>query len=674
MPFPEATSRDAVTALAIAVVCWAAGASGGWLLRRRPVGALLGTGGAIAGAVAAGVAGAQTLTARTPQFWHAPWSVPAGVLAVRLDPLAAVFLLPLAAVGGLCAVYGVVYLLRHAHGRPIGGSLAAYDILLLSMALVVTANDVVLLLVAWEVMTLSSWVLVASDHDDPAVRAAGLQYLVAGHLATAALLLLGLFLGTGSGTFEIAALSTPATVPSGLLFGLALIGFGTKAGIVPMHVWLPDAHPAAPSHVSALMSAVMITMGFYGLARFLPLLGPPALWWAYLLMALGAVGAAGGVAFAIAQSDVKRVLAYSTVENAGLVTLAVGLGLLATAQRQPLLAGLAWTAALLHLWNHALAKALLFLGFGAIAQGANSRRLDALGGFLRTWPLVGGMLFIGAAAMASLPGLNIFTSEWLLLRGALVGAVATRGGGFAGVAFLGSVVAIALTGGLAVACFTRVVGVALSGSARTTEAEVAPRPGPAMVLPIVLFAAACVTMALLPGSAAGVLGAAVTVVAPAADAQAAPAVLQPLAMVVPLLAAAVVLLLLVRRTAERRASRRVGITWGCAYAAPTVAMQYTSSSFAEPLTRILQPLLRTEVARLAEPDQASPWPRAARWASRTADRALVGLYLPLFAAVARRGQRLRAYHQARVTWSLLYIGVTVLVVLVLLFLPGGGHR
>jgi len=659
-----------VTALAIALVCWAAGAFGGWLLRWRPAGALVGAGGAIAGAVAAGFASAAALAARAPQSWHAPWSVPAGALALRLDPLAAVFLLPLAAVGGLCSVYGVAYLRRHAHGRPSGGSLAAYDILLLSMALVVTANDVVLLLVAWELMTLSSWALVVSDHDAPAVRAAGLQYLVAGHLATAALLLLGLFLGTGSGTFEIAALARPASVPSGLLFGLALIGFGTKAGIVPLHVWLPDAHPAAPSHVSALMSAVMITMGFYGLLRFLPLFGPPALWWAYVLMALGAGGAAGGVALALAQRDVKRVLAYSTVENAGLVTLALGLGLLATAQGQPILAGLAWTAALLHLWNHALAKALLFLGFGAIAQRANSRSLDALGGFLRSWPLIGGTLVIGAAAMASLPGLNIFTSEWLLLRGALFGVVATHGHGSAGVAFLGSVLAIVLTGGLAVACFARLIGVGLSGSARTAAAAAAPRPDAAMLLPLVLFAVGCVGMALIPGGAAGVLGAAVSSIAPAADARAAADVLQPLTVMVPLLAAGMAILIVLRSGAGRRASRRQDVTWGCGYAAPTVAMQYTATSFAEPLSRLLQPLLHTEVDRGTEPGQTALWPHSGRWASRTADRALVSLYLPLFAAAARGSRRLRAYHQSRVTWPLLYIVATVLVMLTLLLLPG----
>lgn len=658
----------AVSALALATACWAAGTGGGWLLPRRPAGTWLSAGGAIAGALAAGFAGLQALAAPGPQSWHASWSVPAGSLAVRFDPLAAVFLLPLAAVGALCAVYGVAYLRGHPHGRPAGASLAAFNLLLLSMALVVTANDLVLFLVAWELMTLSSWALVVSDHETPAVRAAGLQYLVAGHVATAALLLLGLLLGTGSGTFEIAALSAPASAAPGVLFGLAVIGFGTKAGIVPLHVWLPEAHPAAPSHVSALMSAIMITMGFYGLVRFLPLFGPPASWWGYLLMSLGAAGAVGGVALANAQSDVKRVLAYSTVENAGLVTLAAGMGLLATAQGHPVLAGLAWTGALLHLWNHAIAKTLLFLGFGVVAQRAGSRSLDALGGMLRAWPVVGGTLVLGAAAMAGLPGLNVFTSEWLVLRGLLLGAVA--GHGVAQVAFLGGVVAVALTGGLAVAGFARLVGVGLAGTARSASAAAAPRPGPAIVLPLVTLAAACGILAIIPARVATVLGAAVAVIAPGAVLAAAPAALEPLVWVVPLLAGLAAILYLARGSARRRAPLYQGPTWGCAYPAPTAAMQYTATSFAEPLTRLLQPLLGTEVRASADPDRATLWPRAAHWSSRTADRALVRLYLPFFAALARAGQRLRAYHQARVTWSLLYIGATVLAMLALLFLPG----
>ena len=628
--------------LGIALLCWSVGACGAVLLRRHRTGALFGGGGAVGGALALGFGAIHGLAGGASQSWRAAWRVPAGMLALRLDPLGAVFLLPLALVGGLCALYGVAYLRTHAHGRPIGPSLAAYDVLLLAMALVVTANDVVLLVVAWELMTLSSWALVVSDHDAPAVRAAGLQYLVAGHVATAALVLLALLLTTHS--------APGPAVPPGLLFGLALIGFGTKAGIVPLHVWLPDAHPAAPSHVSALMSAIMVTMGFYGLARFIPLFGPPALWWGYLLIVLGAVGASGGVAFALAQRDVKRVLAYSTIENAGIVTLALGVGVLATAEGQPVLAGFAWTAALLHVWNHALAKALLFLGFGAVAQGARSRSLDALGGFLRGWPVVGVVLCVGAAALASLPGLNIFASEWLLVRGLLLGAVALQG--MARVTLLGSILAVAFAGGLAVVCFARLVGIGLAGSARTAETEAAPRPGGAMVVPLVLFAAGCVIMGVVPGRAAALLGGAVTIVAPAADVQAAQSSLSPLASLGPLLALAVAFLFALRRSVGRRSLQQRSTTWGCAYAAPTAAMQYTATSFAQPVTRILQPILHMDRAR------------------ETMDRALASLYLPLFAVVARAGRRLRAYHQARVTGSLLYIGATVLVVLALLLLPG----
>lgn len=650
-------------ALAVAVGCWVLAALGGWLLRQRAVGVALASGGGFAGAVAASLAGATALTSGT-QTWYLPWNVPFGSLAVRLDPLAAFFLLPLGIVGGLGAVYAVAYMREHAHGRSIGASLALYDVLLLSMALVVTANDIVLLLVAWELMTLSSWALVVSDHQAASVRTAGTQYVVAGHLATASLVLFGLLLTTGSATSEISALSGHAIVSRGILFGLALIGFGTKAGIVPMHIWLPDAHPAAPSHVSALMSAIMIMMGFYGLARFIPVLGPPALWWGYLLIILGAFGATGGVAFAIAQRDVKRVLAYSTIENVGIVTLAAGLGLLATAQGQPLLAGLVWTGALLHLWNHALAKALLFLGFGAIAQRAGSRSLEALGGFLRAWPIVGAALLIGAAAMASLPGLNIFTSEWLVLRGALLGVVELPIGGGIGIALLGSILTIAITGGLAVACFARLAGIALSGATRTPAAKAAAPPGWSIVAPLVLLAAACVAMAMIPYGAAAALAPVVGVVAPAADAQLPAAVLRPVALLLPLLATTLALLVILRGGRRGRSS----VTWGCAFGAPTSAMQYTSSSFAEPLTRTLQPLLHTQQERFTVPDRASLWPSTMRWVSHTTDRILVGLYLPVFAAVARAGQRLRSYHQSRVTWSLLYIGAAVLAVLGLLFL------
>ena len=659
-----------MSALALAIACWVIGAWGAFLLRRRDRVGLLGAAAAVGGGAAAAFASVRALSVAVPAVWRTHWNVPAGALALRLDPLAAVFLLPIGVVGACGAVYGIAYLRRHAHGRPIGGSFAAYNVLLASMAVVVTADDLVLLLVAWELMTLSSWALVVSDHEDQTVRAAGVQYLIAGHLATAALILLVLFWSATSGGFAIAALTGHMAVPSGVLFVLALIGFGTKAGIVPMHVWLPDAHPAAPSHVSALMSAVMITMGFYGLARVIPLLGPPALWWGYLLMVLGAAGAVGGVVFAIAQRDVKRVLAYSTIENAGIVTLAIGVGLLGTALHRPVLAALAWTAALLHLWNHALAKTLLFLGFGAVAQGARSRSLDALGGLLRRWRLVGSALVIGAAAIVALPGLNVFTSEWLLLRALFDGGLELRGG--AQLAMLAGIGVLVYAGGVAVVCFTRLVGIGLLGAPRTVGAAEATPPGWAMRVPLLMFAVACVGIALVPDRVAGTLAAAVLVVSPAADVGVARSALEPVAMVLPLVAGVIAVVLALRGAVGRLAPRAHGDTWRCGYTAPNAAMQYTSTSYSEPLTSLLQPLLRTRVQqeRPAVALATGARPRTARWASLTADPALTNVYQPLFSVIDRVTRWLRRLHTARVTASLVYIVVTMLVVLALLVVPG----
>jgi formate hydrogenlyase subunit 3/multisubunit Na+/H+ antiporter MnhD subunit len=404
------------------------------------------------------------------------------------------------------------------------------------------------------------------------------------------------------------------------------------------------------------MSAVMITMGFYGLARFVPLLGRAAAWWPYLLMVLGAAGALGGIAFALAQRDVKRVLAYSTVENAGIVTLAIGLGLLGEVHQQPALAALGWTAALLHLWNHALAKALLFLGFGAIAQRAGDRSLEALGGLLARWPTVGATLVLGAAAISALPGLNIFASELLLLRGLLLGTVTLDGG--AQIVLLGAVAVVAFTGGLAAACFARMVGIGLLGTPRTAGAAGAAQPGWTMRLPLLLLAAACVLVGLMPHYVAGTLATAVASIAPGAATDLAGATLAPVALVAPLIALAAVLFGAIRGWAVARTPQEHAATWGCGYGAATPTMQYTASSFGEPLTRVLQPLLSTSFVRAP-----------AFLSSTTSDRILMRVYLPVFAAVSRAAARLRSYHKPRVSRSLLYIVVTVIVLLALLLLP-----
>ena len=650
---------------------WVAGALLALLVRHRPREAtLVGVGSALAGAGLGASAAMVTLLGAGMETWSGAWAVPLGSLSLRLDPLASVFILPICLVGGACALYGGAYLRPYAHERPVGAPLAGFNLLLASMTVVCLADNLLLFLVAWELMTLSSYALVVQEHGLESVRDAGRRYLIAAHLATAALLLLALLLSAGSGSLELSGLSANTAAAPALLFLLALAGFGTKAGIVPLHVWLPDAHPAAPSHVSALMSAVMVTMGFYGLARFIPLLGPPPLWWGLVLMALGAAGALGGIAFALAQRDVKRILAYSTIENAGIIALAFGVGLLGTTLNRPALAAVGWLGGLLHLWNHSLFKAVLFLGYGVAAQRVHSRDAEAMGGLLRRWPVTGGLMVVGAAAIAALPGLNGFTSEWVILSGLLTGGVELRGA--SQIAVLAGVTALALTGALAAACFARLTGVTLLGEPRSEGARHAAAPGWEMWLPMLLLAVLCVAVAWAPAPVIALLVPAVGSMAPGANMGPVPATVAPLGEVALLVALGLALGAALRWLLVRRAAGiRRAPTWGCGYTRPAPRMQYTASSFAEPITRIFQPLLRSRVE--SDVPAAVAWPEAVSWRSVTPDRALAGFYEPVFRSVERALLRLRGLQQGHLSTYLLYIVLTVLVLVASMILsPGAG--
>jgi hydrogenase-4 component B len=666
-----------VSLLGVALAIWVAGGLLAFLARHRTRDAtLVGVGSALAGTGIGAVGAMMTLLDPQAESWSGAWAVPLGSLSVRLDPLASVFILPICLVGGACALYGGAYLRPHADERPVGAPLAAYNLLLASMTVVCLADNLLLFLVAWELMTLSSYALVVQEHALASVREAGRRYLIAAHLATAALLLLVLLLSAGSGSLELSDLSpSAAAAPTALLFLLALAGFGTKAGIVPLHVWLPDAHPAAPSHVSALMSAVMVTMGFYGLARFIPLLGPAPLWWGLTLMALGGASAVGGIAFALAQRDVKRILAYSTIENAGIIALAFGVGLMGTTLNQPALAALGWLGGLLHLWNHALFKSLLFLGYGAAAQRVHSRDAEAMGGLLRRWPMTGGLMVMGAAAIAALPGLNGFTSEWVIVYGLLTGGVELRG--TPQIALLAGVPALALTGALAAACFARLTGVTLLGEPRSGNARHATAPGWEIWAPMLLLAALCVAVAWAPLLVIGLLEPAVQIVARPADMGAAGETVThavaPLGTIALLVALGLGLGGALRWLLARRAPGiRRAPTWGCGYARPAPRMQYTATSFAEPITRIFQPLLRSRIE--SELPTEAVWPQAASWRSTTPDRALAGVYQPVLKSVERVLLRLRGLQQGRVSTYLLYIVLTVLVLVASMILPLGARR
>jgi hydrogenase-4 component B len=610
------------------------------------------------GAVASGRAEALALA----------WAVPYGSFSVALEPLSAWFLVPIFGLSGLAAVYGVEYLAPAGNRKSLGSSWFFYNLLVASMVLVVLARNGVLFLFAWELMSLASYFLVTFDDEDEKARDAGRTYLIATHLGTAFLLAFFVALSQRAGSLDFAAIAAaggPEPASAGLLFLLAVVGFGTKAGFMPLHVWLPEAHPAAPSHVSAVMSGVMVKVGIYGLVRAMTLLPDPPAWWGWLLIGIGIVSGIWGVLFAVAQHDLKRLLAYHTVENIGIIALGLGLGLLGESSRAPLVAVLGFSGALLHVVNHAMFKGLLFLGAGTVLHATGSRDLELQGGLLKRMPLVGGAFIIGAVAIVGLPPLNGFASEFLIYLGAYRGEATL--GPAAAVPCPLLIAALALIGGLAALCFTKVVGVVFLGAPRSERAAQAHGPGWLMLAPQVILAAACVLVGL----------SAPLIVAPLVPIAALVARLDPLATgplledaTGPLwsvvLAGAVLLVLCVALALVRLAllaGRTIGhsVTWDCGYAQPTPRMQYTASSFAQPATSFFALWLGTHT-RAAPP--AGLFPRAAEFETETKDLCAEALFRPAFFAVGWAATRLRWLQHGRIHYYIMYIAFTLIVLLV----------
>jgi len=647
-----------------ALLCGAAAAPLLWRRPRRAAAA--GAGSAVAGALLGGAAAVRGLGTDGVAELRWTWSLPAGSFHVALDALSAFFLLALFLLAGLCAVYGYGYFGGQPRRRD-GTSWCCYNLLIVAMALIFTARDAVLFLMAWELMALTSFALVIHEREQDDVRHAGWVYLVASHVSMAALMALFVVLGRAAGATDFDALRGALPAGSRLadgLFLLALVGFGAKAGILPLHGWLPEAHPAAPSHVSALMSGVMIKTGIYGLVRLLTLLsGPPPLWWGGLLIALGLGSGVFGVLLALAQHDLKRLLAYHSVENIGIILLGLGLGCWGWASGRPLLMVLGMAGGLLHVLNHALFKGLLFLGAGSVLHAAGTRELDRLGGLLRRMPRTGLAIIAGSAAIAGLPPFNGFISEFLVYLSSyhalLAGDAATL---LAALAALGG---LALIGGLAAACFAKVVGIVLLGEPRTAAAGGAHEAPALMTGPPLLLAALCLGLGLgapwLVGPLTARMVAAVTggaVHPPLA------AGLQALRAVAGLLAAFLTLaglLALLRRALLLRGRVRPEVTWDCGYLRPTARMQYTASSFAEPLVSFFRPVLRTH-AEGAAPRGLFPAPAALQ--THTPDRATESLVTPLFRGVARLTRPGRRLQHGRVQWYVLYIAITLLALLI----------
>ncbi len=631
---------------------------------------------ALVGALGGLVLGAVCLAAGLAPTWSAPF-LPLTGLALRIDGLSALFLIVIGVVGASTAVYGVGYSAGYErrYSLPLIGTIL--NVLLFSLDLQVMADNALTFLLAWEGVSLSAYLLVLTEHDQPGTVRAAHWYMAVTHAGFAALVAAFLLLSAGDPSASFVVMRSASLSPGirDAVFLLALFGFGAKAGVVPLHVWLPMAHPVAPSHVSALMSGVVIKMGVYGLLRVtLDLLGGGPVWWGGLVLAVGTASALLGVLYALMEHDLKRLLAYHSVENIGIIFIGIGAGLMFQHYGLATLATLGIVAGLYHTINHACFKGLLFLGAGSVLHATGTRNMEALGGLIRRMPRTALFFLVGACAISALPPLNGFASEWLMFQ-ALLGGSAIPQPEVALVMPI-AVSMLALTSGLAAACFVKAFGITFLAMPRSPEAAQAHEAPLSMQTGMAALVVACVALGLAPFVVVPVLGAALsgfgglaptgvafTLGLPLGVAGAYGEMSPPLLALVLLLVLGLVLVGLRTLGADRRL--RVGDTWGCGRIGQTPRMEYTATAFAEPLRRVFAQLYRpTQDLSIDFHPESRYFVQSIAYRSEIRPWFERRLYTPMVSLLRAAANRVRRLQAGSLHLYLLYMTVALLVLLV----------
>ena len=646
--------------------------------RRRVLGTAVSSS---AACVCAFLAAGQVLVSGHAWSAHSAEVLPLTGVSLSLDPLGALFVVTTAVLGLAASCYTIGYA---AHSTPSRTATAMLPVFLGSLLLVPAAASVATFMAAWELMALTSLLLLLAGHRQrKETRDAAQWYAAITHVGAAAILLGLLLLATHAGGQTFAAIAAHkgqlSVALRSIVFVLTLVGFASKAGAVPLHVWLPRAHPEAPSPVSALMSGAMVNLGIYGIIRVgADLLGGGVLWWWLAVVALGVVSAFFGALHAAASTDLKRLLAYSTVDNIGLILIGVGAAGALAVSGERLLAALALLAALFHLVNHALFKGCLFLGAGAVQHATGTRDLDQLGGLARRMPVTAALFGIGALSIIALPGFNGFASEWLLLESLLHGFADHTDATV--VALLVGVAALAITGGLTAAAFVKALGVGFLGQSRTAGATSVREVAPSMLAGMALLAALCIVLGIAPGVLLPVLervSASALAVRTPIPLQAGPGLdlaglsgaIEPALVAAALLSAIVLTWGVVRLVGQRSelGYARRAEAWGCGRELQTARMEVTATYFAGPLQRVFVDVLRPdhdlEVTHVAE---SRFFPQAISYQHRIDDGLERVLYRPVIDAVSTWGRLARRVPNGSVHRYLAFGFVALVIILVVL--------
>lgn len=581
-------------------------------------------------------------------------------LSFRIDGLAAFFLLAVFTVSLLATVYSFHYMNSSEKSLSTAVNYFFFSLLIAAMALVVTAANMITFMLAWEIMSLSSFFLVIHDYQTAENRHAGYLYFIFSHVGAMFIMAaFGIMYGhTGSFGFDAEGLSQTAKM---LIFIFAFIGFGSKAGVFPFHVWLPHAHPAAPSHISAVMSGVMIKTGIYGILRIYSVLDLHMPSMGVMVLFFGIISGILGVVYALGQHDLKRLLAYHSVENIGIILIGIGIGMIGVEARNPVMAALGFAGGLLHVLNHAIFKSLLFMGAGVVLHKTGTRSIDALGGLLKNMKITGVTFLIGSLAISGLPPFNGFVSEFFIYMGSFKGIPVAETSVF--VFSLLAIVSLAVIGGLALACFTKVVGVVFQGEPRSQAAQDVSEKGMFMLLPMVLLAGACAVIGLYPG--AFMYMAVKGVSSLGLDYGRIPMELfarmsSNITLGATIFLAIVLIILAFRHIFYQGKTIGSSGTWGCGFTQPTTRMQYTGSSYAASILEFFSPVA---VLQEDHPPVKGLFPKATHYHSHIHDIIELHLDRMVVKPVLWLFDRLRWIQHGDIH---LYIGYILLAIVVLL--------